>query len=109
MGHRQQIKFAGLTIEISDRSDSRGFWIRCVLFTFAAHWWPRWKRLPGFCVTFWPGRGAGYVLPWRRISGFTFYLAANAKGGRKHMYSPCAFRFGVTRNANEVPYHFGGG
>ena len=96
-----------IKLEISKRHDSRGFWLRSPLFTLAMHGWPRWKRAPGLCVTFHLGRGAGYVSTKRRIEFGTFYLAANAKGGRKYLYAVCPFRAGWTRNANEVPYHFG--
>lgn len=96
-----------MTLEISKRPDSRGFWLRCALFTLAFHFWPRWKRLPGVCATFWFGRGAGYVSTSRRLQLGTFYFAINAKGGRKYHYAPCPFRLGWTRNGNEVPYHFG--
>ncbi|HEX2679586.1 MAG TPA: hypothetical protein VHM19_23210 [Polyangiales bacterium] len=96
-----------ITLEINRRHDSRGFWLRCALFTFALHWWPRWRAMPGLCITLWAGRGAGYVSTKWRIALPTLFLAVNAKGGRRWLYAPARFRAGLTWNANEVPYHFG--
>jgi hypothetical protein len=93
-----------MKFEVSRRLDSRGFTLRTRVLTLAAHWWPRWRRFPGACVTLNFGQGAGY------IGGATAFLAVNAKGGGlRWLHTPAPFRAGLTRNGNGVPYHFRGG
>jgi hypothetical protein len=59
--------------------------------------WERWRKGTWVAKLNY-GMGAGY------IGGATAYLGRRCKGGLGDLYRPKPLAFGLTRNANAVPY-----
>lgn len=108
-----------MKLEINNRYDQKGFWLRSKLIRVSFHFWElqRSKLQKGekgmtwtkqrsqwgwkFQIDF--GRGAGYI--WGR----SFYIGWRTKGGilwSANPKPPRILRMNFTQNGNAIPYGF---
>lgn len=106
-----RLKTIRSSLEVINRPDTRGVWIRTPPLTVSIHGWSlsRYQQRPLLAgrIALQVGRGAGYLLSRNLgIPGVTAYLGWRATGGLPLTQTPPRLRAGVTTNGNRIPYHF---